>query len=105
MSKQSSFAESEKPDKEHIPLTQEQLEERSKITQEAYLPIYTLLCHTLDRLEQALDDLSEKSTSNNEDTLYTQLASSIQNQSLNVLDILKDELTRNMISMNVDSFF
>jgi hypothetical protein len=49
LSKQSSFAESEKPDKEHIPLTQEQLEERSKITQEAYLPIYTLLCHTLDR--------------------------------------------------------
>jgi hypothetical protein len=86
-------------------LTPEQLEERSKITQGSYLPVYTLLCHTFDRLEQALDDLSEQSASNNENTLYTQLASSIQNQSLNVLDILKDELTRNVTTMDVDSFF
>jgi hypothetical protein len=105
LSKQSSFADSEKPDKERIPLTQEQLEERLKITQEAYLPIYTLLCHTFDRLEQALDDLSDKSSTNNENILYTQLATSIQNQSLNVLDILKDELTRNVTTMDVDSFF
>lgn len=88
-----------------MPLTAEQLEERSKITQESYAPIYTLLCSTLDRLEQALDDLSYQSPANYENNLYTQLASSIQNQSLNVLDILKDELTRNVTAMDVDSFF
>ncbi|CAF3553959.1 unnamed protein product [Rotaria sp. Silwood1] len=105
MSKRSSFISPAKPDKEHIQLTSEQLDQRYKINQEAYLPIYTLLCHTLDHLEQALDDLSEKSLSNNENTLYTQLATTIQNQSLNVLDILKDELTRNVTSMDVNSFF
>ncbi|CAF3227525.1 unnamed protein product [Rotaria sp. Silwood2] len=105
LSKRSSFISPAKPDKEHTQLTPEQLDERFKINQEAYLPVYTLLCHTLDHLEQALDDLSEKSPSNNENTLYTQLATSIQNQSLNVLDILKDELTRNVTSMDVDSFF
>jgi hypothetical protein len=105
LSKQASFVNPAKPDKERVPLTAEQLEERSKITQESYLPIYTLLCHTFDRLEQALDDLSDKSPLNYENTLYTQLATSIQNQSLNVLDILKDELTRNVTTMDIDSFF
>jgi hypothetical protein len=94
-----------KPDKERVPLTPEQAEERAKITQESYLPIYSLLSHTFDRLEQALDDLSDNSPSNSENNLYTQLASTIQNQSLNVLDILKDELTRNVTTMNVDTFF
>jgi hypothetical protein len=56
-------------------------------------------------MEQALDELSDKSPLNYENTLYTQLASSIQNQSLNVLDILKDELTRNVTTMNVNTFF
>lgn len=86
-------------------LTGEQIEERAKITHEAYTPVYTLLCATIDRLEQALDDLSSKSSAQYENNLYTQLASSIQNQSLNVLDILKDELTRNVTTMDVNSFF
>ncbi|CAF0839298.1 unnamed protein product [Adineta steineri] len=105
MSKQSSFIDSEKPDKERVQLTQEQIDERLKLTQESYLPVYTLLCHTFDRLEQALDDLSGKSVSTNENALYTQLATSIQNQSLDILDILKDELTRNVMSVDMDNFF
>ncbi|CAF1082594.1 unnamed protein product [Rotaria sordida] len=105
MSKRPSFISPAKPDKERFQLTPQQLDERFKLTQQAYLPIYSLLCHTFDRLEQALDDLSEKSPSNNENTLYTQLATTIQNQSLNVLDILKDELTRNVTSIDVNSFF
>ncbi|CAF1189127.1 unnamed protein product [Rotaria sordida] len=105
MSKRPSFISPAKPDKERFQLTPQQLDERFKLTQQAYLPIYSLLCHTFDRLEQALDDLSEKSPSNNENTLYTQLATTIQNQSLNVLDILKDELIRNVTSIDVNSFF
>ena len=54
-----SFVSPAKPDKERLPLTPVQLEERAKINETSYLPIYTLLCHTFDRLEQALDDLSE----------------------------------------------
>lgn len=104
MSKQSSFVDPEKPEKESVSLTQEQLEERARAAQEAYLPIYTLLCHTFDRLEQALDDLSGKSSAN-EDALYSQLATTIQNQSLNVLDILRDELTRNVLSIDMNNFF
>jgi hypothetical protein len=105
LNKQPSFVSPSKPDTEGIPLTAEQIEERSRITQESYLPIYTLLCHTFDRMEQALDDLSDKSPSNYENILYTQLESSIQNQSLNVLDILKDELTRNLTTLDMNSFF
>ncbi|CAF1052169.1 unnamed protein product [Adineta ricciae] len=104
LSKQSSFVDSEKPEKESVTLTQEQLEERARAAQEAYLPIYTLLCHTFDRLEQALDDLSGKSSAN-EDALYSQLATTIQNQSLNVLDILRDELTQNVLSIDMNNFF
>ena len=103
--KRPSFVSPAKPDKEHSQLTPDQLDERFKLSQGAYLPIYTLLCHTFDRLEQALDDLSEKSPSNNEITLYSQLATSIQNQSLNILDILKDELTRNVTTVDVDKFY
>ncbi|CAF4171371.1 unnamed protein product, partial [Rotaria sordida] len=68
MSKQSSFISPAKPDKVDVQLTPQQLDERFKITQEAHLPIYTLLCHTFDRLKQALYDLSEKFSSNNENT-------------------------------------
>ncbi|CAF4668711.1 unnamed protein product, partial [Rotaria socialis] len=32
-------------------------------------------------------------------------ATSIQNQSLNILDILKDELTRNVTTVDVDKFY
>ncbi|CAF3908587.1 unnamed protein product [Rotaria magnacalcarata] len=105
LTKRPSFISPAKPDKEHAQLTPEQLDERFKLSQGAYLPIYTLLCHTFDRLEQALDDLSEKSPSNNENTIYSQLATSIQNQSLNILDILKDELTRNVTTVDVDKFY
>ncbi|CAF4672276.1 unnamed protein product [Rotaria socialis] len=105
LTKRPSFVSPAKPDKEHSQLTPQQLDERFKLSQGAYLPIYTLLCHTFDRLEQALDDLSEKSPSNNESTLYSQLATSIQNQSLNILDILKDELTRNVTTVDVDKFY
>lgn len=69
------------------------------------MPIYTLLCRTFDRFEQALDDLSAKSDEQNPSSVYNRLATSIQNQSLNVLDILKDELTRNVTTMDVESFF
>ena len=82
-------------------LTPEQLAEQAKLTQASYSPIYDLLCQTLDRLEQALDGLSSTA---NDAQLYTRLASSIHNQSLNVLDILKDELTRNTTSIAVDRF-
>lgn len=105
MSKQTSFVSPAKPDKERAALSPEQLEERAKIAEASYLPIYTLLCRTLDRFEQALDDLSAKSDEANPSSLYNRLATSIQNQSLNVLDILKDELTRNVTTMDVESFF
>lgn len=88
-----------------MPLTAEQLEERERINEASYLSIYTLLCNTFDRFEQALDGLSEHRTANDSSLLYTQLASSIQNQSLNVLDILKDELTRNVTSIDMNNFF
>lgn len=105
MSKQASFVSPAKPDKERLPLTPEQIEERAKITEASYLPVYTLLCRTFDRFEQALEDLSSKSDTANPSSLYNRLAMSIQNQSLNVLDILKDELTRNVTTMDVESFF
>jgi hypothetical protein len=105
MSKQPSFVSPAKPDKERLPLSPEQLEERAKISEASYLPVYTLLCRTFDRFEQALEDLSSKSDTVNPSSLYNRLAMSIQNQSLNVLDILKDELTRNVTTMDVESFF
>ncbi|CAF0962629.1 unnamed protein product [Rotaria sordida] len=71
MSKQPSFISPAKPDKVDVQLTPQQLDERFKITQEAHLPIYTLLCHTFDCLKQALYDLSEKFSSNNENTFCT----------------------------------
>jgi hypothetical protein len=107
MSKLTSFINPVKPDRERPPLTSAQIEERTRITQESYLPISRLLCHAFDRLEQALDELTEKTTTtaDNDAYLYGRLATSIQNPSLNVLDILKDELTRNVTSMEIDSFF
>lgn len=96
-----------KPDKERVPLTPAQLEERLKINQASYTPVYTLLCNSLDRFEQALDGLTmgNKNSPHSDANIYAQLASSIQNQSLNVLDILRDELTRNVTAADVDSFF
>ena len=105
LSKQPSFVSPAKPDKERLPLTPAQLEERAKITEASYLPVYNLLCHTFDRLEQALDGLSDNSAVSGDAALYTRLATTIQNQSLNILDILKDELTRNVTSLDVDSIF
>ncbi|CAF4214264.1 unnamed protein product, partial [Rotaria sordida] len=52
-----------------------------------------------------LDDLSERYLSNNENTFCIQLATSIQIQSLNVLDMLEDELTCNVTSIDANSFF
>lgn len=105
MSKQTSFASPAKPDKERTPLTADQIEERQRISQASYLPIYTLMCKTFDRFEQALNGLTENRSANADAQLYTQLANSIQNQSLNILDILKDELTRNVTTMDMNNFY
>ncbi|CAF1368506.1 unnamed protein product [Rotaria sordida] len=66
---------------------------------------YPLLINYEHRMNSILDDLSERSLSNNENTFCIKLATSIQIQSLNVLDMLEDELTRNVTSIDANSFF
>jgi hypothetical protein len=104
MNKQRPLSSTIKPELERVPLTPAEIEERDTIIRASYQPIYNLLCHTFDRLEQALDGLAEHDLTNHESNLYARLATSIQNQSLDVLDILRDELNRNVISTDVDHF-